>query len=41
MMNINKRSILLEYTETEKCSRHVYEANDRNKIKRFQKNYSR
>ena len=38
---INKGSILLEFVETEKCSRRVHEANDGNKIKHFQKNYSR
>ena len=39
---INKESILLEYVETEKkCSQHVHKANDRNKIKHFQKVYSR
>ena len=39
---MNKKSILLEYIETEKkCSCHVHEANDRNKIKHFQKDYCR
>ena len=38
---MNKRSILLEYIETEKCSQFVYKINDRNKIKHFQKDYSK
>ena len=38
---INKGSTLLGNIETEKCNQHVYEANDRNKMKHFQKGYSR
>ena len=38
---IDKGSVLLEYIKTGKCNRHVYETNDRNKIKHFQKGYSR
>ena len=38
---INKGCNLLIYIETEKkCSWHVYEANDKNKIKYFHKGYS-